>query len=205
MWYLAWLPTCSINAVWQKNTKQNKNQHAKDLKHDTMSYGVSNIWNSLVELVWKLSYWASRLRKLNITKYTVKGTNNIHMTQNNIWIVWCAVPCIFLGVALSECQSAWTWDLHWLPAGQRWVLRASRPLYALSWPFSKKLKTCCRCFHWDITETFQGAPKVFQFLLFLILFSDKRPGGEEEAHTETNCRRFLLFPHHVLNLRKNKE
>lgn len=124
------------------------------------------------------------------------------MTQSNIWIVWCAVPCIFLGVALSECQSAWTWDLHWLPAGQRWVLQASRPLYALSWPFSKKLETCCRCFHWDVTETFQGAPKVFQFLLFLILFSDKRPGGEEEEHTETQDN--LLFTHHVLDKKKQK-
>lgn len=48
-------------------------------------------------------------------------------------------PCIFLGVALSECQSAWTWDLHWLPAGQRWVLRAYRLSCALSWPLRQKI------------------------------------------------------------------
>lgn len=100
----------------------------------------------------------------------------------------CIVPCIFLGVALSECQSAWTWDLHLLPAGQRWVLRASRPSYALSWPLSQTLDRHLWCFHWDFTVTFQGAPTVSRSSSSSFSYQTKGLGGwrrDKERQTET--------------------
>lgn len=63
------------------------------------------------------------------------------------------VPCIFLGATLSECQSAWTWDLRSQLAGLRWALQASRPSHALSWPWVWMLQRLSWCFHWDFTQT----------------------------------------------------
>lgn len=52
-------------------------------------------------------------------------------------------------------------------------------LLTLGTPFlghrGQKLDRLFQCSHWDVTETFRGAPEASQFLLFFILFSDNRP------------------------------
>lgn len=84
--------------------------------------------------------------ELTLTLFKMKRVNS-EVSQVSISDAnWLVLPCISPGVARSGCPSAWSGDLHWLPAGRRWALRASRPSNALSWPW------------WGEREKIKGAP-----------------------------------------------
>lgn len=108
----------------------------------------------LIHCVWRLCGGNNHLVHLYPEMY---------FNVSQISVLWCCtVPCIFLGAALSECQSAWTWDLRWLPAGQRWALRASHPWYALSWPSGTKIRQALPMLslrrHRNVPRRSQGFP-----------------------------------------------